>query len=69
MLRVRHQDFDGQYQTTLFTDGLARLVAHEVDHLEGVLYVARMAPGTDTIAVAEYRGTGQRWQYGKGQQV
>ncbi|WP_373429324.1 peptide deformylase [Streptomyces sp. V4I23] len=51
-------------RTTTFTDGLARLVAHEVDHLEGMLYVARMAPGDSTISVAEYRGSGQNWQYG-----
>ncbi|MEU8482307.1 peptide deformylase [Streptomyces sp. NPDC048641] len=63
-LRVQHQDFGGQWRTTTFTDGLARLVAHEVDHLEGVLYVARMAPGSSTISVAEYRGSGQDWQYG-----
>ena len=62
-LRVRHQDFDGTCQTTSFTDGLARLVAHEVDHLDGVLYVARMAPGSSTISVAEYKGTGQNWRY------
>ncbi|MEU2587954.1 peptide deformylase [Streptomyces avermitilis] len=62
-LEVRHQDFGGQFQTTIFTDGLARLVAHEVDHLDGVLYVARMAPGSSTISVAEYKGTGQNWWY------
>ncbi|MET9310079.1 peptide deformylase [Streptomyces sp. P9-2] len=62
-LRVRHQDFDGTCQTTIFTNGLARLVAHEVDHLDGVLYVARMVPGSSTISVAEYKGTGQNWWY------
>ncbi|MFF7925534.1 peptide deformylase [Streptomyces mirabilis] len=67
-LQVRHQNFDGQWQTSIFTDGLARLVAHEVDHLDGVLYVARMPPGTHTITVTEYKGTGQKWQYGGSQQ-
>nr|WP_275884309.1 hypothetical protein [Streptomyces sp. FXJ1.172]WEP00853.1 hypothetical protein A6P39_042565 [Streptomyces sp. FXJ1.172] len=32
-------------------------------HLDGVLYVARMAPGSSTISVAEYKGTGQNWRY------
>ncbi|WP_322974027.1 peptide deformylase [Actinacidiphila oryziradicis] len=50
-------------QTTIFTDGLARLVAHEVDHLDGVLYIARMAPDSSTISVAEYKGTGQNWRF------
>ncbi|MFF8617957.1 peptide deformylase [Streptomyces sp. NPDC015350] len=62
-LQVEYQDFDGQARTTTFTDGLARLVAHELDHLDGVLYVSRMAPGTEVITVAEYKGTGQNWTY------
>lgn len=64
-LQVEYQDFDGQARTTTFTDGLARLVAHELDHLDGVLYVSRMTPGTEVITVAEYKGTGQGWQYGE----
>jgi len=63
MLRVKHQDLGGNWRTTTYTDGLARLVAHEVDHLYGVLYVTRMSPGSSTISVAEYKGTGQNWQY------
>nr|WP_307715428.1 peptide deformylase [Streptomyces sp. V4I23] len=36
----------------------ARLVAHEIDHLEGVVYTARMRPDAEPIPVSEYRGTG-----------
>jgi peptide deformylase len=61
-LRVEHQDFDGKARTAMFTDGLARLVAHELDHLDGVLYVSRMLPGCEVIPVAEYKGTGRQWQ-------
>lgn len=43
--------------------GLARLVAHEIDHLYGTLYTKRMRPGTALIPVSEYGGTGERWQY------
>ena len=42
---------------------MARLVAHEVDHLNGRLYVSRMREGTRPIPVAEYRGTGHAWAY------
>ncbi|MBB4981103.1 peptide deformylase [Streptomyces sp. SFB5A] len=66
-LRVEHQDFDGKARTAMFTDGLARLVAHELDHLDGVLYVSRMLPGCEVIPVAEYKGTGRQWQYGESQ--
>jgi len=42
---------------------MARLVAHEVDHLHGMLYRSRMTAGAKLIPVADYKGTGQRWTY------
>ncbi|MFF7644079.1 helix-turn-helix domain-containing protein [Streptomyces canus] len=57
-------DFDGSTRLSRFTHGMARLVAHELDHLCGVLYRERMRPGVLPIPVEEYRGTGQQWQYG-----
>ncbi|MEV4614880.1 peptide deformylase [Kitasatospora sp. NPDC049258] len=63
-ITVEHQDIDGQRRITIFEDAVARLVAHEIDHLEGTLYTARMRAGVDTISVAEYRGTGRSWSYG-----
>lgn len=63
-IEVAHQDVDGRSLVTGFRDGLARLVAHEVDHLEGRLYRERMAPGVEPIPVSRYRGTGTGWSYG-----
>jgi peptide deformylase len=60
---VEHQDIDGDIQITVFEFGMARLVAHEVDHLNGLLYRTRMAAGAKLIPVADYKGTGQRWAY------
>lgn len=62
-LTVEHQDIDGQHRITIFENGVARLVAHEIDHLEGILYSTRMRPDAEPITVAEYRGTGQTWSY------
>jgi peptide deformylase len=62
-LHVEHQDIDGQRRITIFDRGTARLVAHEVDHLNGVLYTDRMAPGLSTIPVSEYRQGGKDWRY------
>ncbi|KWX02629.1 Peptide deformylase [Carbonactinospora thermoautotrophica] len=62
-IQVEHQDIDGQRRITIFERGDARLVAHEIDHLEGKLYTDRMRPGVKPIPVSEYRGTGQTWQY------
>ncbi|MFB9902883.1 peptide deformylase [Allokutzneria oryzae] len=60
---VEHTDIDGNRRIATFEQGLARLVAHEIDHLEGRLYTDRMRPGVSTISVEQYTGTGQKWNY------
>ena len=62
-IEVEHQDAEGNIQLTAFERGVARLVCHEVDHLFGTLYRARMRPGAEPIPVSKYRGTGQQWTY------
>ncbi|WDZ83080.1 peptide deformylase [Micromonospora cathayae] len=62
-IEVAHQEVDGQTVITEFRDGLARLVAHEIDHLEGRLYRDRMPPGAELVPVSRYRGTGTSWSY------
>jgi peptide deformylase len=39
-IEVEHTLVDGSTAFTVFTDALARLVAHEVDHLHGLTYKA-----------------------------
>jgi peptide deformylase len=63
VLHVEHQAVDGERHITIFEKGLARLVAHEIDHLYGTLYTERICPGAALIPVSEYNGTGERWQY------
>jgi peptide deformylase len=63
VLHVEHQDIDGKRRITIFDRGTARLVAHEVDHLNGVLYTDRMASGRTPIPVSEYRQGGEDWRY------
>ena len=60
---MEHLDWDGTPRITSFEYGMARLVAHEIDHLEGTLYDARMAPGVPLVPIAEYRETGRPWSY------
>ena len=62
-IEVEHQDINGGVHITVFELGMARLVAHEIDHLNGVLYRSRMTVGAKLIPVADYKGTGQRWTY------
>jgi peptide deformylase len=65
-ISVEHQDIDGAERITIFERGMARLVAHEVDHLHGKLYRSRMREGVSPIPVSEYRGTGSGWNYEPG---
>lgn len=62
-IEVEHKDIDGGTQITVFEQGLARLVAHEIDHLNGVFYRDRMRTGVDTIPISQYKGTGAQWAY------
>ncbi len=45
-IQVEHQDPDGGYYVATFGRRLARLVAHEIDHLRGTLYTDRMRPSS-----------------------
>lgn len=62
-IHVEHQDLDGHQRITLFERGTARLVAHEIDHLNGILYTERMRAGAESVPVAQYPGTGSPWRY------
>ena len=62
-IEVEHQDVDGIVHISTFEHGVARLVAHEIDHLHGTLYKSRMRPDLQLIPVSEYKGTGRQWAY------
>jgi peptide deformylase len=62
-IEVRHATFAGTSTITAFEHGLARLVGHEIDHLEGRLYVDRMPPAAPLVPVEEYREAGVPWRY------
>ncbi|REE97907.1 peptide deformylase [Thermomonospora umbrina] len=62
-MEVEHTTIEGRRVITAFSDGLARLVAHEIDHLYGSLYLDRMRERVEPISVEEYKGTGRAWGY------
>ncbi len=43
-ITITYQDLDGQEQTMGADDWLARIIQHELDHLEGVLFTDRLTP-------------------------
>jgi peptide deformylase len=63
LIEVEHADLAGARRTTTYERALARLVAHEIDHLGGLLYADRMASGERLIPVEEYAEHGQPWRY------
>ncbi|MFD9717411.1 peptide deformylase [Streptomyces sp. NPDC059076] len=67
-ITVESASLTGEHVATLYEHGLARLIHHEIDHLDGLLYTARMLPGTEPIPVNEYRQTGRTWVYDHDQQ-
>ncbi|MBQ0827574.1 peptide deformylase [Streptomyces tagetis] len=62
-ITVETTTLTGEPVTTGYARGLARLVHHEIDHLDGLLYTARMRSGVGPIPVEEYRQTGRAWAY------
>jgi peptide deformylase len=62
-IQVEHTLIDGSREVSTYERGLARQVLHEIDHLQGTLYTARMKRDAKPIPVSEYQGTGSSWEY------
>jgi peptide deformylase len=63
LVEVEHSTLDGERIVTTFRHATARLVAHEIDHLGGLLYPDRMPPDSRLVPVSEYADHGRPWQY------
>jgi peptide deformylase len=62
-IEVEHARYDGARVITSFGQAMARLVSHEIDHLEGRLYVDRMDAEAPLVPVEDYHQSGQPWRY------
>ena len=49
-VRVKAQDLDGKWFELEAEDLLARAIQHELDHLDGILFIQRLSPA-DQLAV------------------
>ena len=54
-IRVRYQDESGVKREERFSGYLALVLQHEVDHLNGILYVDRMRDLRSLMSAEEYR--------------
>ncbi|MFJ5546789.1 peptide deformylase [Streptomyces sp. NPDC093225] len=62
-ITVEQTGLDGSTTVCTYRQGMARLIHHEIDHLDGHLYEDRMRDGVTPISVEEYRQTGTVWSY------
>jgi peptide deformylase len=62
-IEIMYQTLNGEEKTQTFSNAAARLVAHEIDHLQGILYPSRMNSTDQLISYEEYKQKNQQWQY------
>ena len=63
LVEVEHHLPSGERSVSTFRDAMARLVAHEVDHLHGLVYPDRMPGDGRLLPVEEYHDQGRPWHY------
>jgi peptide deformylase len=61
-ITVDYQDLDGKAQTLPCSGWLARIVQHELDHLDGVLFVDRLTPADKLRVRSKLDELEQRYQ-------
>ncbi|MDJ0736814.1 MAG: peptide deformylase [Nostocaceae cyanobacterium] len=54
-IKVEYFDRNGQLQTRQFTDFISRIFQHEIDHLNGVVFVDRLESTLDIVTEQEYQ--------------
>lgn len=64
-VELEYQDLAGNRIVRSFYNGAARMVAHEVDHINGILYTDRMSDGESLVSLSRYSGIGKEWNYHK----
>lgn len=53
-IEVRYLDREGQLQQKVFTGFVARIIQHEFDHINGKVFLDRVASTRDLMSEAEY---------------
>ncbi|MGB3573024.1 MAG: peptide deformylase [Phormidesmis sp.] len=53
-IEVIYCDRDGQWQQKVFTDFVARIIQHEFDHINGIVFLDRVESTLDLMSDAEY---------------
>ncbi|MEK7356883.1 MAG: peptide deformylase, partial [Bdellovibrionota bacterium] len=59
-VRVDYEDLQGDAQSLVFSGGSARVIQHEVDHLDGVLFTDRRASIPELLKIVRPRSLDER---------
>ena len=54
-IEVEYTDYDGQQKREIFSDFIARIFQHELDHLDGILFPERLESERDLFSESEYQ--------------
>lgn len=54
-IEVEYTTRDGKLKQEILTDFIARIFQHELDHLDGILFIDRVTDSDDLYTEAEYR--------------
>jgi peptide deformylase len=54
-ITVEYLTRDGKLETREFTDFVARIIQHESDHLDGILFIDRLKNSQDIYSEEEYQ--------------
>ena len=54
-ITLRYQSIDGEEKTEVFDDWLARVLQHEIDHLDGILFTDYLSPVKQKLLFAEFQ--------------
>ena len=54
-IEVEYTDINGQQKKQVLTDFVARIFQHELDHLDGILFIDRLETMQDLYTEQEYQ--------------
>jgi peptide deformylase len=54
-IKVEYFDIEGNLKSCIFKDFIARIFQHELDHLDGILFIDRLEHTQDQFTEAQYQ--------------
>lgn len=65
VVRIRYSDPNGEVKTSKFQDMTARIIQHEIDHVEGVVFTDRVSRLSLEMAIKKANKLGYKYKIGE----